>query len=335
MMGAQSFFDDVKSGRDARITDASARLRSNCSSPIPKQDGFTQDGHHQQRRTFKAQDVIASTSRSGSGSTMGVNRIGWRIAGGLAVLGLFLLLSNGANRYDYRSPPSYLSSSSSVYKAAQTSMDEVIAKCALRGIHTIACKVEHAAELAEELQARQSTTPQQAVLAYRRRYQRSPPPGFEQWVEFALQHNATVIDDYDQIEVDLNTLRQAGLVGAKLRARIREAKLLFPGYEFGQISVVGGHAVVFGPDVGQLSANTLVEILKPIQHLVPDVTIPFNWFAEPRMPHPASTSSSTALESIDLGGKDPTTVLKQACPSNHITPPLNLRSTIATKTPRS
>lgn len=250
----------------------------------------------------------------------GMSKIGWRVMGGLAVLGLFLLLSNGANTYDYTSPPSYLSSSSSVYKTATTSMDQVYTQCALKGIHPIACKVEHAAELAAQLRARQSTTPQQAVLAYKRRYSRSPPPGFEPWVAFALENNATIIDDYDQIEVDLNPFRQAGLVGTNLRARILESKYKFPGFEFGQLSIVGGQAVAFGPDMGPLSAGTLVDLLEPVQHLIPDVTIPFNWYSEPRIPHPDPKSAAMPLESTDLAGKDPTAVLQRACPSNHLVP---------------
>ncbi|SNX86934.1 related to capsular associated protein [Melanopsichium pennsylvanicum] len=300
--------------------EASTRLRSNVVSPNISHEKIARDGHHPQHSTFQAKDMHPSSSRIASALDRGKTKIGWRVAGGLAVLGLFLLISNGVNRYDYTSLPSYLSSSNSAYKTAMTSMDQVTAKCAIKGIHPIACKVDHAAELASEMRSRQSTTVQQAVRAYKRRYLRTPPPGFGDWVEFALEHNATIIDDYDQIEIDLNTFRQAGLVGTKLRARILEAKHKLPGYEFGQLSVVGGQVVAFGPDQGPLSAGSLVDLLEPVQHLIPDVTIPFNWYAEPRMPHPDSKSSFSPLKSTNLAAQDPTDVLQRACPSNHIAP---------------
>lgn len=316
-MASHSLLSDVKVERD---DSASPRLRSNAFSPNIKQEPCTHDGHHQRTRPFQAQDMIASMPRMGTTSSMGMTKIACRVIAGLAVLGLFLLLSNGANNYNYTAPPSYLSSSSSVYKTATTSMNQVFAKCALTGIHPIACKVQHAAELASQLRSRQSTSPSQAMLAYKRRYSRNPPAALEKWVEFALEHNATIIDDYDQIEVDMSTFRQAGLVGTKLRARMLEAKYKLPGYAFGQLSIIGGQAVAFGPDEGPLSAGTLIDLLEDVQHLIPDVSIPFNWYSEPRMPHPSPQASWQPLDEKNLSGQDPTVILQEACPSNHLSP---------------
>ena len=256
----------------------------------------------------------SAAQRVGTSSNMGMTKVGKRALGGLVILGLFLLLSNVANRFDNNLSPSYILS----YPTAITSMDKVYAKCARAGMHPITCKVEHAAELASQLRSRQSTTPQQAVRAYKRRYLRPPPPGFEKWVALALEHNAAIIDDFDQIEIDINTFRQAGLMGDKLKNRIREAKALAPGYDFGHLSIVGGEAVSFGPDVGPLSATTLNEILRPVQHIIPDVTVPFNWYAEPRMPYPSSVSSKESVRTQSMGHRDPTAILQRACPSYQI-----------------
>ncbi|KAJ1021064.1 hypothetical protein NDA16_003850 [Ustilago loliicola] len=315
-MVLNSLTDDGKG-----FNDVSPRLRSNAFASDLKDDSFFfKDQHQHHQSSLPTFNRSIGSAHVTDDSEMGMGRVGWKVVGGLVVFGLFLLLSNGANSSDYKSAPSFLSLSSLVYKTAKTSMQEVFAKCSQKNIHPIACKVEHAAELASQISSRQSTTPEQAVHAYKRRYLRSPPAAFEQWVRLALEHNATVIDDYDQIEVDINTFRQAGLVGNKLKKRILEAKATLPGYEFGQLSIVDRQAVVFGPDLGPLSASALIELLQPVQHIIPDVTIPFNWYAEPRMPHPAPSSSSTPVKSIDAGKKDPTDILQQACPSNHISP---------------
>ncbi|GAC94750.1 hypothetical protein PHSY_002323 [Pseudozyma hubeiensis SY62] len=317
--------NDVKTNREAKQLTASSRLRVNAFSPSIKQgDDSFQDTDHlhrkQQTESFRAQEMGRTAHTMPTRSESGMSKVGWTVVGGLAVLGLFLLLSSGANRYDYTSSPSYLSTSASAYKTATTSMDEVMARCARSGTHHIACKVEHAAELASQLVSRQSRTPQQAVLAYKRRYARAPPRRFEAWVKLAIQHNATIIDDYDQIEVDLGAFRQAGLVGDKLKRRMLEAKLRLPGWELGQVSVVDGQAVVLGPDAGPLSASTLIELLKPVQSIVPDVSVLFNWYAEPRVPHPSAQPASQPFDSLDVSGKDPTSVLGKACPSYHLTP---------------
>src|SRR4051812_41966915 len=63
--------------------------------------------------------------------------------------------------------------------------------------------VEHlhfaAAAQFEALLERQSTTLEDAVLEYKRRYSRNPPPGFHKWFKYAREHNSPIIDDYDDL----------------------------------------------------------------------------------------------------------------------------------------
>ncbi|TKY88441.1 hypothetical protein EX895_002793 [Sporisorium graminicola] len=322
---------------DTTLTATSSRLRVNAFSPdIKQEEVVSQDNHQNQQQQQQQQqqqhhqyphkpsrsiDMALPTHSESSSSAAGIRKMKWTVAAGLALLGFFLLLSSGADRYDYTASTSYLSLSSSfAYRPTSVSIDEVMAKCAITATHRIACKVQHAAELAEQLVSRQSRTPQDAVLVYKRRYRRAPPRGFEAWVKLALKHNATIIDDYDQIEVDISAFRQAGLVGDKLKRRILEAKAKLPGYEFGQLSIIGGQAVALGPDYGPLSTSTLIDLLEPVQHIIPDVSVPFNWFAEPRVPHPSAKASIGPFESNNLSGMDPTDALRKACPSNHLTP---------------
>jgi len=49
----------------------------------------------------------------------------------------------------------------------------------------------------EAMLSRQSKTPAEAVIEYRRRYQREPPAGFEEWVELALKKGLVLIDEFD------------------------------------------------------------------------------------------------------------------------------------------
>jgi len=55
----------------------------------------------------------------------------------------------------------------------------------------------------------QSTSPQEAILEYKRRYRRDPPSGFSNWVQFALDHDSKVIDNFDEINRDLEPFRTA------------------------------------------------------------------------------------------------------------------------------
>jgi hypothetical protein len=51
----------------------------------------------------------------------------------------------------------------------------------------------------DALLARQSLTAVEAMLKYRRKYGREPPPGFEKWFSFAKDHASPIIDDYDEM----------------------------------------------------------------------------------------------------------------------------------------
>jgi len=51
----------------------------------------------------------------------------------------------------------------------------------------------------DTLLARQSLTAVEAMLKYRRKYGREPPPGFEKWFSFAKDHASPIIDDYDEM----------------------------------------------------------------------------------------------------------------------------------------
>ncbi|KAJ8073632.1 hypothetical protein PM082_011910 [Marasmius tenuissimus] len=50
---------------------------------------------------------------------------------------------------------------------------------------------------------RASTSLEEAIKEYRRRYKRNPPKGFDKWWEYAKKHDVQLPDEYDQIYNDL------------------------------------------------------------------------------------------------------------------------------------
>lgn len=55
----------------------------------------------------------------------------------------------------------------------------------------------------EDLLKRQSSTLKQAVQEYLRRYGRLPPKGFDQWWQYCQDNDVKIVDDYDQINHDI------------------------------------------------------------------------------------------------------------------------------------
>ena len=73
-----------------------------------------------------------------------------------------------------------------------------------------------------DLLARQSQTLSAATSAYQHRYHKPPPPGFEAWYEFAVEHNSPIIDDFDIIDESLKPFW--GLSGKEVRRRVGEVR---------------------------------------------------------------------------------------------------------------
>ena len=65
--------------------------------------------------------------------------------------------------------------------------------------HPVGVLHQKAIEDFQELLARQSKTVDEAREEYAERYGRSPPPGFDDWVKYALRQRSPIIDDFDTI----------------------------------------------------------------------------------------------------------------------------------------
>lgn len=135
----------------------------------------------------------------------------------------------------------------------------------------------------EQLLSRQSTTLQEAVAEYKRRYGIPPPPRFSEWYHFAKKKRTVLIDEFDTIHHSL--LPFWGLRPATIRARVREA-LGFDGNALIAVMIRDGKAshVQAGPEWQQ---KATVGMMEQFMHLLPDMDLAFNIHDEPRVvvPH--------------------------------------------------
>jgi len=113
-----------------------------------------------------------------------------------------------------------------------------------------------------------------AAAAYRERRGRHPPPGFDQWFEFAKNHKAIIVEDFwDQIYDDINPLW--GLPPDQMRRDVR------------------GHDMVIHVRNGTVTSESdywwLVvwcDLIKTIGSYLPDMDIAVNSMDEPRLTVP-------------------------------------------------
>ncbi|KAJ9094728.1 hypothetical protein QFC21_005886 [Naganishia friedmannii] len=88
-----------------------------------------------------------------------------------------------------------------------TYMDNGLVAVNPHGRHPIYDLLTRSQKAWRDKSARQSTTLRQAVKEYRRRYQRSPPKGFDLWWNYVQENNVQLPDEYDQINRDLEPFR--------------------------------------------------------------------------------------------------------------------------------
>jgi len=91
--------------------------------------------------------------------------------------------------------------------------------------HPIPKLMAQAEENYRNLLARQSKTLPDAVAEYKRRYNRDPPRGFDQWWQFVQDNDVIMKDEYDAIVEDLAPFWS--LEPVDLRRRASVVRLLF------------------------------------------------------------------------------------------------------------
>lgn len=147
--------------------------------------------------------------------------------------------------------------------------------------HPIAKLINDADTKFNELRARQSSTLEEAVQEYRRRYHIHPPPHFDKWFEFAKRYDVQIIDEYDTIYNSL--LPFWALEPKTIRERARETL----GYDNSMIGILVRNGKVTkiegGGDARKWQRDATVAMLSKFIEYLPDMDLVFNTHDEPRV----------------------------------------------------
>ncbi|KGO55023.1 Lipopolysaccharide-modifying protein [Penicillium expansum] len=134
-------------------------------------------------------------------------------------------------------------------------------------------------------QASRSKTLGDAVTEYRRRYNQHPPPGFDEWYQYATSRSSAIIDDFDQIYHDLLPFR--ALAPEHIRAMTHELATN-PFNDLGGIRIRNGTAMVqegIKPTHAWMVAGA-ADMMKNFSKYLPDMDLVFNLNDEPRVTVP-------------------------------------------------
>ncbi|KAG8162140.1 hypothetical protein KVR01_007905 [Diaporthe batatas] len=139
------------------------------------------------------------------------------------------------------------------------------------GAHPIDRLIDLANKQFDDQLTDESRTLSEAAAAYRKRRGRHPPPGFDQWYAFAKEKNAVMVESFwDQIYHDLEPF------WALPALEIRKAAW---DYEM-TINVRDGTA---SAKSDWFWTQIWLNLVKTIEHLLPDMDIALNAMDEPRM----------------------------------------------------
>lgn len=186
------------------------------------------------------------------------------------------------------------------------------------GSDAIVCHIELAQRKFETMMTRQSKTYAQAYDRYLEHYNRRPPPGFDEWFRFAKEKNATIIDEFGQLEQDLAPLRK--VPDYVLRQRIENALKSMPSlyrYDFAH-----GNVTTTAPNDAE-DVQSYHEILSPILHKLPQLSVLHNFDAAHRVCGPKDSveniHSTDVMQVGTTGRPNSYNYLIQGCPRNTAT----------------
>lgn len=158
------------------------------------------------------------------------------------------------------------------------------------------CRVQAARSKAHTLLNTQSTTVEQAVIEYKRRYHRDPPAGFTDWVQFAFKHNSKIIDDFDQIDRDLKPYRSPE--AKEIFKKFNKQKGDWP--HISRITFVDGVMTTTGQYIYDGYWERLVE---PFMGMLPNNSVFYlNTIDEPRIMSKSGTQSARVKFNDHPGG---------------------------------
>lgn len=160
-------------------------------------------------------------------------------------------------------------------------------------------------------EAGKSQTAKDAAAAYKTRYEMPPPPNFDKWHAFALEHKSPIIDAFDQIHADL--LPFWGLSPAALRERTSNL-LAQMDLGIGGIRIRDGKFMMGPktPGTHLWMIEAYKEMIEPFASYLPDMDVAFNLDDECRVAMPADVLSRLREE-----GKESLHVLTSSKANGH------------------
>lgn len=215
-----------------------------------------------------------------------------------------------------KEPPSNKDDTPKVDDSTSSSSSQTSTNTHEKGSHPIDRLIDIANKKFEDNLAEQSHSLGDAAAAYRKRRGRHPPPGFDQWYAFAVEHNAVLVESFwDQIYHDLEPFW--ALDANELRKAAWEYEMT--------INVRKGKATAVSD---WFWTQIWLGMIQTISHLLPDMDIALNAMDEPRIVVPweqmneymnkASASRGmitakdavTAFEQLPISGMGPEAKLK-------------------------
>lgn len=162
--------------------------------------------------------------------------------------------------------------------------------------HPIEAIAHHGRQKYAELTTKQSKTYKKAFDEYRRRYRIDPPPGFQDWYEFATSHQSPIIDNYDMIHESVSPFwKQSGkefLQTMQQARKITNGELWTCDFTTTSSQTKCTHPSRLNERHFGLLFNNMLEKL----HVkLPNMTVLINHLDEPRVLLPPLSSTSGTL----------------------------------------
>ncbi|KAF4311182.1 Lipopolysaccharide-modifying protein [Botryosphaeria dothidea] len=160
--------------------------------------------------------------------------------------------------------------------------------------------------------ASNSSSVEIAAADYTARYKRHPPPHFDEWYAYAVEHSSRIINDFDSIHEDL--LPYWSLSPAEIRQRTWDA-IADPSKGIGGILIRDGKAHI-APNVPRNQRLMLDGIIKMIDQFgqwLPDMDLAFNLNNECRVAIPYEEMESARSDAVGaLANEKPPSELTNA-----------------------
>ncbi|GFG00871.1 beta-1,2-xylosyltransferase 1 [Aspergillus udagawae] len=182
--------------------------------------------------------------------------------------------------------------------------------------HPIDLFIQDAKANFQALLERQSNSYTAACEEYRRRYGIEPPPGFENWYNFAKAHESVVIDDFDIIYDRISPFWSiSGIEVTEAIDRLQHTPnsdvwVCTFSAEEARTSCNHPHRSVDRNIQGFLNA-----VLTDLRGLLPDVKFLVNHLDEPRVLLPPSSERSRSLHMTNYSKRPVWDTLVKSCPS--------------------